>query len=176
MKKGRKSIGSSETFKEYDIFKVDKGLFIADSDKFPYIQDETNHIWAYANKWAEDKDVHLDESFDKNKGCKFEFDQEYVFVNLKHHRSYTQAGFQIIQKAHQPYDLQQISASSSNDENPKYDLPAVSLGVCTIQKVEKSWIYETFGRQGNFRLLVVQDLEKVLLLPLLYRHQNRSKE
>ena len=122
MKKGRKSIGSSETFKEYDIFKVDKGLFIADSDKFPYIQDETNHIWAYANKWAEDKDVHLDESFDKNKGCKFEFDQEYVFVNLKHHRSYTQAGFQIIQKAHQPYDLQQISASSSNDENPKYNL------------------------------------------------------
>ena len=57
LKKGRKSIGSSETFKEYDIFKVDKDLFTADSDKFPYIQDETPHIWAYANKWTKDTDV-----------------------------------------------------------------------------------------------------------------------
>ena len=69
------------------------------------------------------------ESFDKNKGCMFEFDQEYVFVNLKHTRFHQQAGFQIIQKAHQPYDLQQISASSSNDENLKYDLQAAKLRI-----------------------------------------------
>ena len=115
LKKGRKSIGSSATFEEYDIFEVDKDLFIQDSDKFPYIKDDTPHIWAYANKWAADKDVPVDDqSFDKNKGCKFQFDQEYVFVNLKHHRLYGQAGFQIIQNKHQ-----QISASSSK-ENPKY--------------------------------------------------------
>merc|ERR1711988_1705600 len=93
----------------------------------------------YANKWTEDKDVPDpdDQSFDKNKGCKFEFDQEYVFVNLKHTRFHQQAGFQIIQKAHQPYDLQQNpnTASSSNDESLKYNLQAVSFGVCTIQTI-----------------------------------------
>ena len=56
LKKGRKSIVSSATFEEYDIFEVDKDLFIQDSDKFPYIKDDTPHIWAYANKWAADKE------------------------------------------------------------------------------------------------------------------------
>ena len=125
MKKGRKSIGSSETFKEYDIFKVDKGLFIADSDKFPYIQDETNHIWAYANKWAEDKDVHLDESFDKNKGCKFEFDQEYVFVNLKHTRFNTPQA---------KCDVHRIDVNAINNEKTTIAVYRI-LGICDVHRI-----------------------------------------
>ena len=78
---------------------------------------------------------------------------------MKHTRAYQQAGFKILlHKAHQPYEFQKILASSSNDGNPKYDLQAVSLGVCTIQTIWKKlkkvgyMTHDSFGREGNLTI------------------------